>query len=335
LTKPGLFFLDEPTSGLDPGTETAFMHLMRRLADQGRTIVMITHATKNVMLADKVVFLARGGYVAWFGPPEEALAYFNQYRSEREQRAHEMEFDQIYAILDDPGKGKAQDWAERYLQHPAYQKYIVEPLQPARTLVLKGPKEKRVVKAVKSKSRQHISGFRQFLILSSRNIKILSRDRTSLVLMLLVPVMVASLDFFLAPAMGKHLYDYKIGDATNASVSIFLLAIDCMLVGGFSQMREFVKEADVYKRERLVNLKILPYVASKAWVALLLSFYGAAAFVAVRFLAFDIPATPLIIGFYFISMMLAVLAGSMSAVINDFIGHPPNRFKWWPCSPAQ
>ncbi len=73
LTKPGLFFLDEPTSGLDPGTETALMQLMRRLADQGRTIVLITHATKNVMLGDKVIFLARGGYLAWFGPPEEAI----------------------------------------------------------------------------------------------------------------------------------------------------------------------------------------------------------------------------------------------------------------------
>ncbi len=79
LTKPGLFFLDEPTSGLDPGTETALMQLMRRLADQGRTIILITHATKNVMLADKVIFLARGGYLAWFGPPEEALEYFDQY----------------------------------------------------------------------------------------------------------------------------------------------------------------------------------------------------------------------------------------------------------------
>jgi ABC-type Mn2+/Zn2+ transport system ATPase subunit len=47
LTKPGLFFLDEPTSGLDPGTETALMQLMRRLADQGRTIILITHATKT------------------------------------------------------------------------------------------------------------------------------------------------------------------------------------------------------------------------------------------------------------------------------------------------
>ncbi|HKI53650.1 MAG TPA: FHA domain-containing protein, partial [Anaerolineales bacterium] len=114
LTKPGLFFLDEPTSGLDPGTETALMQLMRRLADQGRTIVLITHATKNVMLGDKVIFLARGGYLAWFGPPEEALEYFDQYRSDRERRAGKIEFDEIYAILDNPDYGKAEDWAKKY-----------------------------------------------------------------------------------------------------------------------------------------------------------------------------------------------------------------------------
>ncbi|MEJ2150130.1 MAG: FHA domain-containing protein, partial [Chloroflexota bacterium] len=125
LTKPGLFFLDEPTSGLDPGTETALMQLMRRLADQGRTIVLITHATKNVMLADKVIFLARGGYLSWFGPPEEALEYFDQFRSERERRSRQIEFDEIYAILDDPSKGTPADWAERFRNTAAYQKYVL------------------------------------------------------------------------------------------------------------------------------------------------------------------------------------------------------------------
>lgn len=323
LTKPGLFFLDEPTSGLDPGTETAFMHLMRRLADQGRTIILITHATKNVMLADKVVFLARGGYVTWFGPPEEALAYFDHFRSERERRAREMEFDQIYAILDDPNQGKAEDWAERYMQHPAYKKYIAEPLQSARTIMAERPKEKKETRAERIKGRPRVSGFRQFMILSARNIKILSRDRTSLILMLLVPILVASLDFFLAPAMGKHLYDYEIGNSANASTTIFLLAINCLLVGGFSQMREFVKEADVYKRERLVNLKILPYVASKAWVALLLAIYAGVVFVIIRFVAFDITRTPLIIGLYYVSIVLAVLAGGMSGLLASAISKSP------------
>ncbi len=129
LTKPGLFFLDEPTSGLDPGTETSLMQLMRRLADQGRTIVLITHATKNVMLADKVIFLARGGYLAWFGPPDEALEYFQDYGSDRDRRSGSMEFDQIYAILEEPSKGSPQDWGKRYKSHAAYQKYVIQPLQ--------------------------------------------------------------------------------------------------------------------------------------------------------------------------------------------------------------
>ncbi len=178
LTKPGLFFLDEPTSGLDPGTETALMHLMRRLADQGRTIVLITHATKNVMLADKVVFLARGGYIAWFGPPDQALQYFDQFRSERDRRARPMEFDEIYAILDDPARGKAEEWAKRYLQHQAYQEQIVRPLQAlGRNIGEAAPKG---LPAATGKApalkRQHnkVSGLRQFAILSGRNIRILT-----------------------------------------------------------------------------------------------------------------------------------------------------------------
>ncbi len=105
LTKPRLFFLDEPTSGLDPGTEYNMMKLLRRLADQGRTIVLITHATKNVMMCDKVIFLVRGGYVAFYGPPEEALVYFDRYRTDQERREKDMEFDNIYIVLEDDKRG--------------------------------------------------------------------------------------------------------------------------------------------------------------------------------------------------------------------------------------
>jgi ABC transport system ATP-binding/permease protein len=77
------------------------------------------------------------------------------------------------------------------------------------------------------------------------------------------------LDFIIAPLMGRAPFDYTNGDAANGAITLFLLTVYCLLVAGLSQMREFVKEEDIYKRERLVNLKILPYVASKAWVALL------------------------------------------------------------------
>ena len=86
LTEPRVFFLDEPTSGLDPAADTAMMKLMRQLTELGSTVVLTTHATKNVVLADKVVFLARGGYLAYMGPPRGALEYFGCHRVRRDLR---------------------------------------------------------------------------------------------------------------------------------------------------------------------------------------------------------------------------------------------------------
>lgn len=316
LTRPGLFFLDEPTSGLDPGTETSFMHLVRRLADQGRTIIMVTHATKNVMLADKVAFLARGGYLAWFGPPDEALAYFDQYRSEHERRIRPMEFDQIYAILDDPKKGKAVDWAERFKISAAYSKYI--------TGSLKGhekPLETAPAQPVKKRARtgSRISSLRQFNVLSKRNITILTRDRSSLILMLVAAPAVGALDLLLAPVMGKAPFDFVGGNAANGGITLFLLTIYALLVGGMSQMREFVKEADIYKRERLVNLRILPYVTSKVWVALLLAFWHALAYTVLHYIAFKMPGGFLEFVEVYVTLVLAVMTGMMLGLLASAI----------------
>ncbi len=68
LSRPGVLFLDEPTSGLDPGTESKLMNMFRRLADQGRTVVCTTHVMENIDLFHKIVVLAPGGKLAWFGP---------------------------------------------------------------------------------------------------------------------------------------------------------------------------------------------------------------------------------------------------------------------------
>ena len=312
ITKPGLFFLDEPTSGLDPGTETALMQLMRRLADQGRTIILITHATKNVMLADKVIFLARGGYLAWFGPPDEALTYFDQYRSDRNRRSGKIEFDEIYAILDDPAKGKADEWAKRYRESKAYLNYVAMPLKdkmaPERAMTV--PEPKRSLRA-QGKTSGQVSGLKQFFILSARNLKILTRDRFALGLMLATAPIVSLLDVILSLVMSRNPFSFSEGDMAQVLITTFLLTIYGIMVGGISQMREIVKEAEIYKRERLVNLKILPYVMSKIWVAALLAFYQAAAYTIVHYIAFDMPGGPLEFIQVYITMVLATLAGMM------------------------
>ena len=313
LTRPGLFFLDEPSSGLDPGTETALMHLMRRLADQGRTIILITHATKNVALADKVVFLARGGYLAWFGPPDEALKFFDGFRSERDQRSRPMEFDEIYAILDDPGKGKAEDWANRYRESPAYQEYIVQPLQSLGRAVqgsaMAAAPQEPAPKPSRLPGSKRVSGAKQFSILSSRNIKILSRDRISLFLMLVSAPLVAMLDVALAIILGRDLFAYTGGNMANVTVTLFQPTIFAIMVGALATMREFVKEADIFRRERLVNLKVLPYVMSKMWVAALLALYQAAAYTGIHYLAFKMPGGIYEFLLIYITLVLATMAG--------------------------
>lgn len=60
LANPSVFFLDEPTSGLDPGLDRKMMFLLRRLADRGHTIVLVTHATNNINSCDYVCFLSAG-----------------------------------------------------------------------------------------------------------------------------------------------------------------------------------------------------------------------------------------------------------------------------------
>jgi ABC-type multidrug transport system ATPase subunit/pSer/pThr/pTyr-binding forkhead associated (FHA) protein len=325
LTSPGLFFLDEATSGLDPGTETALMQLLRRLADQGRTIVLVTHATKNVMLADKVLFMARGGYLAWFGPPDEALEYFDKYRSEHDRRTSEMEFDKIYAILE-ATQDTPEDWANRYQAHPAYQKYILEPLEMKRQELEAArelsPKEVGLTRA--PKVRRQVSSLRQFLILSSRNLKILTRDRVSLILMLGAAPLVSLLDVLVAFMVGRNSFDFAEGSFDGILTGFFLIIIFAIFVGGLSQMREIVKEDQIYKRERLVNLKIAPYVFSKVWVAALLALYHAAAYTSIHYLAYEMPGGSLEFVLIYVSMVLVTMAGMMLGLFTSAISPSAN-----------
>ncbi|MEA2675133.1 MAG: transport system ATP-binding/permease protein, partial [Chloroflexota bacterium] len=78
LTEPALLFLDEPTSGLDPGNEAALMETLRDLARAGRTVVVVTHSVQSLELADRLLVMAPGGRLAYYGAPQEALGYFNE-----------------------------------------------------------------------------------------------------------------------------------------------------------------------------------------------------------------------------------------------------------------
>ena len=69
LTSPTMLVLDEPTTGLDPALDRAVMAMLRRLADAGRVMVVVTHSLAFLDLCDQVLLLAPGGRTAYCGPP--------------------------------------------------------------------------------------------------------------------------------------------------------------------------------------------------------------------------------------------------------------------------
>jgi ABC-type multidrug transport system ATPase subunit/ABC-type multidrug transport system permease subunit len=71
---PHVLLLDEPTSGLDTVLERRLMQLFRRLADHGRAVLVVTHATASLDLCDEVVVLSKG-VTAHRGAAADTLAY--------------------------------------------------------------------------------------------------------------------------------------------------------------------------------------------------------------------------------------------------------------------
>jgi ABC-type multidrug transport system ATPase subunit len=69
LSQPALLMLDEPTSGLDPNMDREVMTILRRYAENGRTVVVITHNVQHLRLAHRVLVVASQGRPVYFGPP--------------------------------------------------------------------------------------------------------------------------------------------------------------------------------------------------------------------------------------------------------------------------
>ncbi|MBE0697079.1 MAG: ABC transporter permease, partial [Anaerolineaceae bacterium] len=219
----------------------------------------------------------------------------------------------------------------------AYQKYVIRPLAALGHNVQDSGKiigqasgqaypqpTSRKVEPIKRGQNKQVSALRQFFILSARNARILTRDRPSMVLMLAVGPIISMLDVVLSFVLGRDLFNYKTGNIANVVTSMFMPIMYAVMVGSLAQMREFVKESEIYKRERLVNLKVLPYVLSKVWVAALLALYQALVYTLVHYLAFKMPGGTQEFFLSYITIYLATLAGMMLGLASSAIAPNAN-----------
>ncbi|MFE2510526.1 FHA domain-containing protein [Streptomyces naganishii] len=235
LTKPSLLFLDEPTSGLDPGMERSVMRMLRGLADDGRTVVVVTHSVLSLDVCDRLLVLAPGGKVAYFGPPGEALDFFG--------------FDQWPEAFEAFENDRGRDWAGAYRDSPQYRRHILDAgAQPH--LPRSGP----LPAAPPPRPRSWIA---QLVTLVRRYTAALAADRTFIATMVALP--------FLTGLMARAVAGSRLTPLTAMNV-LLILCVGGMLTGSANAVRELVKERVIYQRERAVGLPRSAYLVSKVVV---------------------------------------------------------------------
>ena len=71
--KPKILFFDEPTSALDPEITAGILKVLRQLAEEKMTMVIVTHEIAFARsVSDRVIFMD-GGYIIEEGKPEDVI----------------------------------------------------------------------------------------------------------------------------------------------------------------------------------------------------------------------------------------------------------------------
>jgi ABC-type multidrug transport system ATPase subunit/predicted component of type VI protein secretion system len=303
IADPKLIYLDEATSGLDPGLEKKMMHTLRKMADEGRTVMLITHATNNIVQTDHVAFISQGKLV-FFGPSQEALEFFEV-----------EDFADIYVKIQNQG----ETWRQTYEQEKPelHQRYVQSRKQNAQAL----PRRE-----LPSKKFSFADMLRQFLVLTQRSISVLFSDPVTLALMLLLLPLTGVLQLIIGsreiltgnpailadPVQAASALTASYTPFPRMNTFIFVMGLEAVLTGLFVPSNDLVKERSIFLRERMVNLRVLPYLLSKATIYSLFVLIQVALYLLILSLGVNFPQD----GLYFngtleifITLFLTMMAG--------------------------
>ncbi|MFE7128717.1 FHA domain-containing protein [Streptomyces sp. NPDC057617] len=242
LTKPSLIFLDEPTSGLDPGMDRDVMQLLRGLADDGRTVLVVTHSVAELALCDKLLVMAPGGSVAYFGPPEEALNFFGY-----------TTWADVFSAFE---SYRDYDWAGRWRGSQHYQMYAADiDAVAAQSVHMPPPQQMRPPKPQ--------SWVAQLLTLIRRYAAVIASDKGFMALMVVLPAVLGVVSVVIPAKFGLGPPEAPSRFNGDAGTIMLILAVGMCFSGAANSVRELIKERVIYERERATGLSRSAYLMSK------------------------------------------------------------------------
>ncbi|MGY1584455.1 FHA domain-containing protein [Streptomyces sp. MN13] len=280
LTKPSLIFLDEPTSGLDPGMDRDVMQLLRGLADDGRTVLVVTHSVAELALCDKLLVMAPGGSVAYFGPPEEALNFFG----------YETWAD-VFSAFENY---RDYDWAGRWKGSQHYQMYAAD-IDAVAPQAVQMPQ----MQAMKPPKPQ--GWMSQWVTLVRRYVSVIASDKGFLALMVILPAVLGAVSLLIDPDRGllpnpANPQTGRIIPNGTATTVLLILAVGACFAGAANSVRELIKERVIYERERATGLSRSAYLMSKVFVLGMITVLQGLLVGVIGFASREIPEEGLILG---------------------------------------
>ena len=76
IHKPNILFLDEPTTGVDPVSRKEFWVMLKRLQEQGITIIVSTPYMDEATLCDRIALIKNGQFMS-INTPQEVINRFD------------------------------------------------------------------------------------------------------------------------------------------------------------------------------------------------------------------------------------------------------------------
>lgn len=240
LTGPSLLILDEPTSGLDKALDRQVMAMLRRLADAGRVVIVVTHSLDYLDVCDEILLLAPGGKTAYYGPP---AAIARTMGTSDSSTIGPNDWADIYTwVANDP------DGAHRFYlsKNPAAN-------QPPPPAAPPGPLGEPA----------HTSRLRQILTLARRQVRLIFADRGYFVFLALLPFILGALSLAVPGDVGLGKADVG-GDApSEPNQLLILLNIAAVFMGTALTIRDLVGERPIFRREQAVGLFAGTYMTAK------------------------------------------------------------------------
>jgi ABC-type multidrug transport system ATPase subunit/pSer/pThr/pTyr-binding forkhead associated (FHA) protein len=273
LTKPSLIFLDEPTSGLDPGMDRDVMQLLRGLADDGRTVLVVTHSVAELAICDKLLVMAPGGSVAYFGPPEEALNFFGY-----------TTWADVFSAFE---SYRDYDWAGRWRGSQHYQMYAADiDAVAAQSVHMPPPQQLRPPKPQ--------SWSAQLWTLIRRYVSVIASDKGFMGLMVILPAVLGIVSVVIPAKFGLAPPDPPSRFNSAAGTIMLILAVGMCFSGAANSVRELIKERVIYERERATGLSRSAYLMSKVIVLGVITAIQGVIICGIGFATRELPAEGLI-----------------------------------------